>query len=344
MPLKSGGAVENQNLRGRSNSGLISMGKILANLYAGLNLSPARIVKMQLSFRKVATLTLESGENLSHYGALLIVGDYLYVATRGSVVKVDLSTFTRVSSLTMPTGYYVALATSGGYLYAASYYGLGRVTKINLSDFSIVSTLALIAPAGSSSVTHAVISGNYLYVTHLGTPAVITKIALSTFTVDSTLTLPTGDNDASYGLVKNGYLYVACHYVVLTPPFPWRPRIIKVNLSTFTKDSDLTLPIDDYDAGCLEQDGTYLYAGLGWTLGVPAKIEKIDLATFTSAGTLTLASDENYVWEIRIVGKNLYVGLNTSPGKVVKIDLDTFTKVETLTFDTGENSVYALTS
>jgi hypothetical protein len=110
-----------------------TMGMVVSGgyLYAALDSIPAKVVKVDLStFEKEATLTLNSDEQEA-YG-VAVSGNYLYVAIAsagpgnplGEVVRIDMSTFTRVASVALsgivpwtPNG----IIASGSYLYVVSY-------------------------------------------------------------------------------------------------------------------------------------------------------------------------------------------------------------------------------
>jgi len=102
-------------------------------LYAGLDTSPAKIVKVDLSdFTIVSTLTFAAGENRC-YG-LFSDGSYLYAGLDTSpakIVKVDLSDFTIVSTLTFAAGeaYTTSLFSDGTYLYAGTWTSPGKVIR-----------------------------------------------------------------------------------------------------------------------------------------------------------------------------------------------------------------------
>jgi hypothetical protein len=283
-----------------------------------------------------STLTLESGEDYVY--SLAVSGGYLYAGlptSPGKIVKIDLSTFTKVGTLTLSgvdEDYVYSLAVSGGYLYAGLYCTPpGKIVKIDLSTFTKVGTLSL--GSGEDYVYSLAVSGGYLYAGLDTSPGKIVKIDLSTFTKVATLTLSAGENYVESLAVSGGYLYAG---------LPTSPgKVVKIDLSTFTEVGTLTLASGENNVYSLAVSGGYLYAGLSTS---PGKIVKIDLSTFTKVATLTLSAGENYVYSLTFSADGyLYAGLYTSPGKIVKVDPSTFTKVGTLTLSAGENYVYSLT-
>jgi hypothetical protein len=246
-------------------------------------------------------------------------------------VKIDLSTFSEVSTLTLATGEnrIWALAVSGGYLYAGLYTYPGKVVKIDLSTFTKVSTLTL--ATGENYVYSLAVSGGYLYAGVYTSPGKVVKIDLSTFTKVSTLTFASGEDYVCSLAVSGSYLYAGLY----TSP----GKVVKIDLSTFSEVSALTFATGEELVYSLAVSGSYLYAGLAL---VPGEVVKIDLSTFSEVSALTFATGESVVWVLAVSGGYLYAGLDTSPGKVVGIDLSTFTKVSTLTLATGENYVYSL--
>ena len=114
-------------------------------------------------------------------------------------MKIDLSTFTKVSTLAVGgTDELVAdLAASNNYLYASrGEWAAGRdyITKVDLSTFTVVASLAV--PSGWYGVNALLIYKNFLYVGFIMPRARICKIDLTTFTTADTLIFDTYDYEA----------------------------------------------------------------------------------------------------------------------------------------------------
>ena len=154
-----------------------------------------------------------------------------------------------------------------------------------------------------------------------------------TLALNKTLTLDTGENRCRSIFSDGSYLYAG----LFTSP----GKVVKIDLTDFTKVATLTFDTGENYCYTLFSDGSYLYAGL-WI--APGKVVKIDLADFTKIATMTLDTWENGCCSLFSDGSYLYVGLYTSPGKVVKIDLADFTKIATMTLDTWENGCCSLFS
>jgi len=283
------------------------------------------------------TLTLAVGETLIR--ALFSDGNYLYAVcgtAPGIVVKIDLNTFTRVSSITFSPGEdtTTTIFSDGVYLYigCSTDPGIpGKIIKIDISTFTYVSTLTL--AAGEDTIDSMFSDGTYLYVGCTTIPGKIVKVSLDTFTSVATLTLAVGENLVDSMFSDGNYLYVGSN----TSP----GKIIKIDLSSFSTIATLTLPVGNASVSSLFSDGTYLYASLRMN---PGRIVKIDLYTFTVIGTIILSAGENSVESLFSDGTYLYAGCQTDPGEIVTIDLSTFTKIVTITLPVGENSVGSLFS
>jgi len=350
VPLKSGGAVDNEHMRGRSNQGLISSSQalVIRNLYAGLDTSPGKLDKIDLgTFSKTATLTLDVGEDKPWSSA--IKGNYLYLGLltfpNAKIVKIDLSDFTKVATLTLGTyeegdgAWVYAIIIEGNHLYAsvspfASSVPIadrqGRIVKINLSTFTKVSTLSVgtYAEGAGYDIYSFAVSGKYLYAGLQTNPGRIVKIDLSTFTKVSTLQLAADEIYVTALTVKGNYLYGA-----LTG-FPY--GVVKVDLGTFSRvASILSFPFENAEPSLLAADPNFLYAGQ-WNA-----INKIALSTFTLTETLTLTGAG---YAILVANQDdLYAGRTPSaPGKINKVDLSTFTEVTALDLDVGEDDVRTL--
>ncbi len=112
-----------------------------------------RIVKVDLfSFRVVGSLSLKPGEDNLLAGVIDPDKGYAYFTTQivpshpATIVKIDLSTFTEVGSLTVSDTEFFCLCTAvidttHGFAYFGTSTEPGRVLKMDLSSFRIVSWL-----------------------------------------------------------------------------------------------------------------------------------------------------------------------------------------------------------
>ena len=274
------------------------------------------------------TLTLTNNEILS----LFSDGTYLYAGLNTHrIVKIDLATFTEVSTLTLTDdgASVYSLFSDGTYLYAGLYHNYGRIVKIELSTFTEVDTLTFSA---SSEVVRSLFSdGTYLYAGISKDPGEILKVNLSTFTEVSTLTLTAGKSYPHTLFSDGTYLYTGTE----------SGHVVKIDLSTFTEVSSILISGSVPYVRSLFSDGTYLYAGI---FTIPGRISKIDLSTFTEVSTLTLTASDEYVTSIFSDGTYLYVGTYSLPGRIVKIDLSTFTIISIIIFEVNEDFVRAVFS
>jgi hypothetical protein len=260
-------------------------------LYAGLLFSPeaSQITKIDLAtFSVVETLTLASGEyNIERFA---ISGNYLYSchdSSPGIIVKVDLTTFTRIGAINTIVAGVHDICVSGNFLYGAVYFiPSSQVVKIDLTTFSLVGYLDL---SVAEEATCLKVDGNFLYVGQQGT-STIAKIDLTTFTEVSTITLSTGGwieelaKDDTYLYVGN-YLYLGNeNYVSL---------ITRIALSTFAEVDTLTLPSEElfFEPNFVIKNN-FLYIALDQT--APGKVGKVNLTTFTRVPALQLATGQDY--------------------------------------------------
>jgi len=282
-------------------------------LYAGLATTPGKIVKIDLeTFTETSTLTLDPGENNIY--SLISDGTNLYAGLYGAdvgidypqigkIVKINLASFTKVSTLTLDaTDFSIySLFSDGTYIYAGLDTSPAKVIKVDISTFTKTASINLTANSSRTLFS----DGIYLYVGMDTTPASLIQIDLSTFLETTSLTLAAGKNSI-YTLFSDGtYLYAG---LATTPG-----KIVKIDLATFTEISTLTLSTNS--SYTLFSDGTYLYVGSNTT---PAKIIIVDLSLFIEIGVSTLAAGENSIYTLFSDGTYLYAGLLTSPGKVIR--------------------------
>ena len=338
MPLKSGGAVDNEKMRGRTNSGLISIGKTsVAKLYTGLigratGTDYVDVVKTDPETSSMTNITVSGQSHFfvgKHGSFLYITGVVSDADNTGIVSKVNADTLSEVATLTFSAGEELPQSgiIVGDYLYVGLRISPARIVKIDLTTFTEVATLTL--DAGDDWVLEQesmVASSGFLYVAcYLTTPGRIVKVDLSTFTKTATLTLSAGEDNPTNLAVSEGMLYVGLD---LSPG-----RVTKINLSTFTKVSTLTLSAGENEAWLLVVSGNNLYVICYVT---PNKVVKIDLSTFAKVSTLTFTgADEEYAGGDAIIGSTLYVQCIPSAATqpIVKVDLGTFTETGRINLD-----------
>lgn len=297
------------------------------------------------------------------------------------IVKVDLSTFTRVTALTLPIGYTTTndLVRHGRYLYHLASTSPPLISKIDLAPFTQVDTLTLLV--ADTNAQTALVVGDYMYVgtddSQVPTTARIVKIHLPTFTRVAHLLLNVGETSV-WGLAeKDGFLYAS---IEETPGI-----VVKIDLSTFTRVGAVTFNLGENNAWKMSILNDTLYVVCATT---PGQVVEVDLPSFTRVGSLTLNVNENEPYWITSHGANLYVdptdpigrlvklgtnplsqvtamtfpaarqmpfpllrvlkhvytGFIIAPGIISKVDLATFTETEALRLNPGEDDVFALAS
>ena len=95
-------------------------------------------------------------------------------------------------------------------------------------------------------------------------------------------------------------------------------KIIKMDLATKRIVDELTFDEEEGECYCLEEDGTYLYAG---TNSLPGRIKKIALATFSIVDTLILKEGENVCESIHNT-EDGYMTVRLSPRKILRLKFD----------------------
>lgn len=299
---------------------------------------------------------------LSRIGALTVVGAN-YVRTsvidttqgfayfgmgEGVVVKVRLSDFTQVGTLTFHSGENLVssgvidpgggFAYFGGSLWSNTSH-VGIVEKVRLSDFTEVAALNLTANlcSGSCSTGSAAVIDTvrgFAYFVMNMDPSTIYKIRLSNFTLVGSFTLNPGENNIGGQSAAidpaNGYAYFG------TGNIPG--ALVKIRLSNLTRVGALTLQSGENNIGAAVIDSNigFIYLGLSTN---PAIIVRIRLSDLTEQGTLNLSPEiEASSAAIDTVNGFAYFGMYyTNPGVVVQIRLSNFTWSGALTLNYGEN-------
>jgi len=233
-------------------------------------------------------LSLASGEN--DVRSACKVGNDLYLACRlspGTIVKVDLTTFTRTGSLPLNAGENLPndILSDGTSLYAICGTSPCKIVKIDIATFARVGVLTL---SGASLYEYSggksVIDGGKLYVPcgyqKYAPPAIyvsrLVKVDLATFAREDSLLLASViyDQACCCSQVKDNFVYVSSVGV---------NRLYKVNLTTFAVAAYLDLSVRSSNS--LHIDGDFLYCHNDASDPTGAIIEKVAFSTFTSAGT-----------------------------------------------------------
>jgi len=351
MPLKGGGAVDNEKMRGRASLGVITVGKIAAKLYTGLigragGVDYVDIIKTDPETSTATNISISGIDHFfigKHNGFLYVTGIVSDVDNTGMVSKVNANTLVEEATLTFAAGEDIPRAgvIVGDFLYIGLRTTPAKIVKINLSTFTQVATLTL--DAGEDWVVKQgsmAVSSSFLYVAcYLTTPGIIVKVDLSTFTKTSSLTLDVGEDNPAVLAISAGMLYAGLD---LSPG-----RVVKVNLTSFTKVSTLILDAGENSAWFLVASGDNLYVICYVS---PNKVVKIDLSTFTKVATLTFTNaDEEYIGGGAIIGNTLYVQCSPSATTkpIVKVYLGTFTETGRINLNTQHaanvaDSLYAI--
>lgn len=237
----------------------------------------------------------------------------------------------RVGALSIPPGSSLSAAidTERGFLYCGNTNTPPSINKINLSTFTVSSTLLLTAAEDDiyTGVVDAANGFGYFGMNSQG----IVKVRLNPFTriakVASMFTKSSSAIDVLGGKVYFG-----------TSAFPG--NVVKVDLATFAIDQTLNFAPPEGSRSCvIDTVHGFIYLGLESS---PANIIKVSLTNpMVVVGSLLLAVGENFAFSAVLdpVHNFAYFGTGDSPGKIVKVDLSTFTRVGSITCAAGYNSL-----
>ena len=286
---------------------------------------------------EVDSLTFGAGADSALSAVIDSTRTYAYVGTGGTptIVKIRLSDMTSQGTLAASTGPLTSVVIdTSTYAYFGSSTTPGAIMKIQLSDFTEISSMTL--SAGLDSLAPAVIdlSGAFAYFGTQTSPGSIVKIGLSSFTHTASLTLQAGEDRLTCGVIDTaqGFAYFGTH----TSP----GQVVKIRLSDFTRVETRTLQAGENSltSAVISTVTGYAYFGTNTS---PGRIVRIRLSDFTRAGSLTLNAGEDSLTSAVIDSSSTYAyfGTNTSPGQVVRVRLSDFTEVFTVTLTGGEDSL-----
>ena len=269
---------------------IIIDGYLYVALDADWPLAPtAQIVKIDLwTFSEVGRLVLpEANIGGGNAKYMAMSGNILYLAVdlpaggvNGGIVRIDLTTFTRIDRLDLAVRN-PQIKISGDHIYV-TYWLDTQIDRIPISTFVIDATIHM----ANTDCQQMLIEGNHLYVSHsYAGQDRLTQISLVPFAEVASILLNPGE-PWIWGLASDG-TYVYCG--LSTNP----GIVVRVNISTFTRVDALTFGAGERDAWWLAIDGDTLWAVLeNW----PTTIIKIDIPTFTRVDSLDLDAGEGDSW------------------------------------------------
>lgn len=309
-----------------------------------------KLVKMNLAtFTIVATLTLQPNEtfrtmSIDPFGTFLYGGNTAISVP--IVTKVNLTTFSRVGSISLPSGgtYCSAVDSLGQFAYFGTGNiggsNIGTIYKIQLSTFTLVNTLAT---TSSNLVTVVSRPDVDLIFGTFTRPATLRRLALSTFTETQT-TLLLGTYNICGGVIDNegnfGY-FISQDFSSSLVRFS---TVTKVNLRTFSFVEIVQATAPGIFTCCTRDPaGQFLYAGTIPFIGEPSRVIKFSLNPLSEIANITFPL--NTYTSVAItdpLGQYAYFGTTSSPSSpatIYKVDLASFTFAGTLTLNSGENDV-----
>jgi|694.fasta_scaffold90506_3 hypothetical protein len=305
-----------------------------SNYLSGVNLD-----QVQLSLTNSLDIYIEErlkcyyGENnlttcdIDQNGSYAYFATSNFVDTTSRIFKVDLISFSIVNTLTTPYEYnttnFIIIHPSGKDMYVSCSVGFSQslLFRIDLETFTFVSSISF-----TDNLITAVMdqTGQYMYAaTNSLTPVNVLKINLVTFTITQVLTLNPGEQIAYSSMIDtlDKYLYVGLN----------TNSVVKIDLTTFTRVSALSLSSSVVISGLIDPSGLYLYL----TTISPAKFLRINLSTFTEGSSLSLSSI-SVCGSMDPLGKYAYI-IGNNPGTVVQVNLSTFTITSTYNIPSSSN-------
>jgi hypothetical protein len=219
--------------------------------YFGDEHTPAHIWKIDLSnFTLDSTLELNTGENNTQASCIDTVNGFAYFGTKGgslnSIVKIQLSDFTRVDALTMHiTGQWrraisSVIDTTNGFAYFGFEYGGGaNIVKINLSDFTYEDDLDLDSLSSYWYSAAIDVENGFGYFAGWANPTVVAQIKLSDLSLEAYITLNAGEKE-TWGAaaidLSNNFLYIGTGSSSVIPGIITKIQLPSTSTSTGTFD------------------------------------------------------------------------------------------------------------
>ncbi len=348
-PLTGGGTLDTMTnrpnsveLTGATSGDLLASGP-MAGVQASIgNSLPTDIDSAQNAVQQSATAasqteSLSLDDDYNFWSAAIDTDNgYAYFGTwtkPGTVVKVRLSDFTRVGTLTLDSGENglrsAVLDSENGYVYFGAYTEPGIIVKINLATFTRESALTL--TTNERNLTSAVIDP-INETAYFGTdtkPGRVVKVDLAGFTKVGALTLNTDEDFLKSAVIdtENKFAYFGTD----TEP----GRIVKINLTNFARETARTLNDNEefLISAVIDTEAGFAYFGTDTS---PGRVIKLNLDSFSVDKVLKLNPGERSLASAAIDPENgfAYFGTRTNPGLIVTVKLSTFARVNAQTLNT----------
>lgn len=302
------------------------------------------------------SLTFTRSEDFAFTGLIDQAHGFAYFGTDnvpGTVVKVRLSDFTKVSTLVLNPGENFLSAGVIDPANDVAYFGTfsfpGHIVKVRLSTLTRVGSIDL--GQGIGAFTTAIIDsangfayfGTFFPPGLQGSDGFVVKVNLSTFTLAGTLRIPNGVGLFGSAIDSNGFGYFSTFPAFVGSSNPG--TIFKIRLSDLTVNKTLAIGPSLGATPLMDGSGTFSY----WpTLTNPGSIVRVRNSDLTLSRTLTLnlgEADPNSAVVDTAEGFAYFAtggGFSDVPetAKIIKINLATFDRVNTLTLGPGESLQY----
>ncbi len=266
----------------------------------------------------------------------------------GLIVKVDLSTFTRVGVLNLNYGenhlVSAVIDEANGFAYFGTYTNPGIVVKIDLSTFTRVAAVTF--DVGENFLTSATIdtTDGFAYFGTYTEPGYIVKVDINPAHAFAKIdSISMGSYLKSAAIDTTAAIHYA-YFGTYTQP----GDVLKINLSDFTNTSahsTLTLNTgEDYLTSCvIDTANGFIYFG---TYTSPAQVIKIQTSDLTRQDKITMAAVTDEYFSSAVIDTTngyAYFGVGSAYSNVVKIDVDptrTFEKIaDTYELANGQNNL-----
>jgi hypothetical protein len=291
-------------------------------------------------FERVNGLTLASGENRVY--DLTVVPPYLFAVTYfydGSIVKIDLETFTRVDALPITAPY--RIVSDGEYLYVGCITWPATLYKVDPLSLAVVGGVVF-NPAdpdtgypGENRVNSLAVDDTYLYAGIGEGDVKIVRLDKNTLTrvgeVYLPITFPSGSLGIAAMAISGNYLYVAADQ------FP--VKIAKVDLSTFTFVDLAYMPNTVNVCENIVVLGDYLFGAIGTFRG---GVFKVHAPSLSYAGEVRFGPYNTATVGIEVFKGHVYATVYGDLGGVAKLDPNTLENLGFVRLDMDGGYTFSL--
>jgi len=218
--------------------------------------------------------TLATIDNVTVSGNnLKLDGGFMYITASNIVYKINLTTYSQVANLSLSHSAGHTSVIAGNFLYVTHSQSGGYLDKINLTDFTLTSTLSVVSAEARGC--DADDTNSTLCVAYGGPANGVAKVDLTTFTTNATVSTTYSPVEV---IVVGDFAY----------EFGWGWSGVKINITSWSVVSEISCSGSNVPGRLAESDG-YIFRTTSPSDG--GHLNRISITPFADMGSALLVTE-----------------------------------------------------